>query len=424
MRTLEEVRPEAPVPPPPMKTRKERGPWYVALIILAVITVVAAMVVLTRDDEPSPSGSTDTTEQTSPTTAPLATTPQVRENTAIWPAPAADYAFATPREAAESFAVDFLGFRNPIVGEFQQGDSRSGEIEIRPIATGPVTTVLLRQLSGEDTLAVLGSATANIEITAPEAMASISSPVTVTGRAHAFEGNVNVRVWNDEGGIIGEGFVTGGGDEMRPFTGAISFETPGTPYGALLFVTHSAMDGSVWEAASFRVEFGTSTDVDAAACGGYRSPHPRLASDEMEVKAYFTCDADGDDGRVFPVYRAAEKSSGVLQAAIAVLLRGPNDAERNADVGSFFGIETAQLLRSVNITDGHAVVDFGDLRAVIPNASSSAGSARLLAELDATVFQFTPVKSVEYRLEGSCEAFSEWLQYGGCEPRTRGTSED
>jgi hypothetical protein len=65
------------------------------------------------------------------------------------------------------------------------------------------------------------------------------------------------------------------------------------------------------------------------------------------------------------------------------------------------------------------VVDFHDLRTVIPNASTSAGSGMLLAQLDATVFQFDSVSSVVYRIEGDCEAFNEWLQFGGCEPRVR-----
>ncbi len=60
------------------------------------------------------------------------------------------------------------------------------------------------------------------------------------------------------------------------------------------------------------------------------------------------------------------------------------------------------------------MVDVGDLRPLIPNASTSAGSEMLLAQLGATVFQFPTVASVEYRIEGSCDAFFEWLQRG-CE---------
>jgi hypothetical protein len=60
------------------------------------------------------------------------------------------------------------------------------------------------------------------------------------------------------------------------------------------------------------------------------------------------------------------------------------------------------------------VVDLGDLRSVIPNASTSTGSTLLLEQLNATVFQFSTAERVDYRLEGSCDAFFEWLQRG-CE---------
>jgi hypothetical protein len=63
-------------------------------------------------------------------------------------------------------------------------------------------------------------------------------------------------------------------------------------------------------------------------------------------------------------------------------------------------------------------VNFRDLRPVIPNASTSAGSQILLRELDATVFQFPSVRSVEYRINGSCAAFFEWLQLA-CAVRSR-----
>ena len=55
--------------------------------------------------------------------------------------------------------------------------------------------------------------------------------------------------------------------------------------------------------------------------------------------------------------------------------------------GSWFSSRTAGALRSESIDSvGHAVVDFEDLRPLIPNASSSAGSEMLLQELNAAVF--------------------------------------
>ena len=49
---------------------------------------------------------------------------------------------------------------------------------------------------------------------------------------------------------------------------------------------------------------------------------------------------------------------------------------------------------------------------LIPNATSSAGSEQLLSSLDSTVFRVPNVTAVEYRLNGSCDAFWEWLQRG------------
>ena len=48
--------------------------------------------------------------------------------------------------AARGFATDYVGFTDPIVGEFQQGDARSGEVPVQATVIGPITTVLVRQL--------------------------------------------------------------------------------------------------------------------------------------------------------------------------------------------------------------------------------------------------------------------------------------
>jgi hypothetical protein len=160
-------------------------------------------------------------------------------------------------DAARGFAVDFVGFVDPVVGPFQAGDSQSGEVEVRPNENGPVTTVLVRQLSGSDTWWVLGSATANIEVTSPAASASITSPVSVQGTSTAFEATVNVDVREDGNRTtIGTGAVMGGSSgEMGPFEGQITFSAPSADYGALVFYTLSPEDGHVLEASVLRVAF-------------------------------------------------------------------------------------------------------------------------------------------------------------------------
>lgn len=243
----------------------------VALVVaVAVIAALVAVLVWQSDGEdavtaptmteapatsaPATTASTAAPATESPTT--LAPAP-VDTSTAVFPYASGDVRYDDPVEAARGFAVDFLGFTDPMVGELMQGDARSGEVEVRPAADGPVTTVLVRRLGPDDTWWVLGSATADITVDAPATGDAITSPVTLIGSALAFEGNIEVEVRQD--GVrqpIGTGFVTGGGDVMRPFSGQVEFSTPYAEYGALVLLTTSAEDGRVWQAAVIRVRFG------------------------------------------------------------------------------------------------------------------------------------------------------------------------
>lgn len=98
------------------------------------------------------------------------------------------------------------------------------------------------------------------------------------------------------------------------------------------------------------------------------------------------------------------------EAALAELVRGPTAAERSAGLTSWFSDSTAGAIERVDQQGGVLIVDFRGLDRLIPGAGSSAGSAQLLASLDSTVFQFPSVDAVEYRLDGSCDAFWAWLQ--------------
>lgn len=79
--------------------------------------------------------------------------------------------------------MDYLGFDDPVVGQFFQGDSRSGEVEIRPVSGGPVTTVLLRQLGANDDWWVIGSVSAEITLDMPEVLEIVDTPLVVSGQA-------------------------------------------------------------------------------------------------------------------------------------------------------------------------------------------------------------------------------------------------
>ena len=176
---------------------------------------------------------------------------------AVWPLPDSDVRYSDPVEAARGFAVDYVGFVDPIVGDFAPGDLRSGEVAVRRTDPGPVTTVLVRQLGADDTWWVIGSATDNIVVEQPEALATVASPLVVSGQARAFEGTVDVQLRAD--GIddpLIEGFVTGsGGQDLGPFEGTFEFDDTDASAGALMLFTLSAEDGTVSEASVMRVFF-------------------------------------------------------------------------------------------------------------------------------------------------------------------------
>ena len=99
-----------------------------------------------------------------------------------------------------------------------------------------------------------------------------------------------------------------------------------------------------------------------------------------------------------------------LREVLAELVAGKR---ARAGEHTWFSPATSHVISSVTLDDaGHAVIDFHDLMPVIPNASSSAGSTMLLEELNTAVFSVPEVRTVEYRMAGSCDRFWNWLQYG------------
>jgi len=97
-------------------------------------------------------------------------------------------------------------------------------------------------------------------------------------------------------------------------------------------------------------------------------------------------------------------------ALVSTAVAGPTKAEQARGYGGWFSAKTAGHLNSVRIVHGVAFVDFRNFARDIPNASTSCGSALLLAQLDRTATQFLTVKHTVYSFNGSRHAFYEWLQ--------------
>ncbi len=243
-----------------------RNRWLIGVgAAAAVVALVVGAVVLSRDDDPevdtagttsttstsSTTTSTTTTEVTTTTTADTTVDPE----TTVFPDPLTSRRFDSPQPLVHAFATELLGYSSPVLGELQQGDARSGEIDLRPRPEGAVTTVLVRQME-DSTWFVLGAVVDSIQLTTPAAGATLTSPTALAGAASAFEGNVNVRLYAD-GTVdpIGQIFVTGRGDgELGDFTGELRFEVPaGAEHGVLVLSEASGEDGSTNAATVIRV---------------------------------------------------------------------------------------------------------------------------------------------------------------------------
>lgn len=232
----------------------------------AAVAIVVGVLALTDDDEstidtadtsttvPESSTTTTTTEPTTTTPSPPAV---VDPGPAVFPDPTTSRRFDDPVALARAFATDLLGFDDPLVSDFMQGDNRSGEVELRHFPQGNPTTVLVRQLE-DDTWFVIGAVVESIRLDEPEQGATIASPEVLRGAAYAFEGTVNVRLFVD--GVaepIAETFVTGSGDgQLGDFTGELTFDLPeGAEHGVLVLSEASAEDGSTDAATVIRVHF-------------------------------------------------------------------------------------------------------------------------------------------------------------------------
>ena len=228
-----------------------------AAIVIVLLTGLTAS--CSGSSKRATTPTTTSTRSTSTTTAGATSTtapPVLDSSTAVWPTAAGTRRFTDPVAAARSFATDYLKMVAPVVGAFRPGDSASGEVPIQATSRGPVTTVIVRRLGPGTSWWVLGSATPNIRLTEPAALATISSPVRLRGQSSAFEATVNFSVREDDNAhALAEGFTMGGSSQMGPFDTSVTYSPPKMPSGAIELYTISSESGHVQEATVIRVHF-------------------------------------------------------------------------------------------------------------------------------------------------------------------------
>ncbi len=153
---------------------------------------------------------------------------QVLDQPAIWPAP--DVVFATPEEAAADFvSAVLITDGDPALGDFRQGDLRSGEIPVLfagesgdldpPLQQG---LLFLRQIGPTDGWYVIGAVSDGVAIDTPSTLDQIpASTLTVSGEGRGFEGTLVVSAFppgDATAGIDREIGAGGAFDELEPYS--------------------------------------------------------------------------------------------------------------------------------------------------------------------------------------------------------------
>jgi spore germination protein GerM len=124
-----------------------------------------------------------------------------------------------------------------------------------------------------------------------------------------------------------------------------------------------------------------------------------------------------DCGLVYGVQRFIDPNVSVYEASLNQLFQGPTEAEKNQGFSSFFSNKTKNILKSVKVSGTTAYVNLTDIRTIIPNASSSCGSAQFLSSVEETLKHDRKITAVRYAIEGSPQDFYDWIQIG-CDQKT------
>lgn len=239
------------------KARTTRRGVFIGLAVAAALIVIVGAVVLLRDDgtqsvtvvpAASPSSSSavpSTSNATTSTTAPRASFFYASPH--VWPLESSSTTFATPQDAARSFAVDYLGMTNARVGEATTVDSPPGlpamTVDVFPNARSTARTAVSVVQSGPTGWVVIGANADEIVVDDPRPGGAIESPLSVSGRGTAFEGQLGLEVRSvGSANVVATGTaMTGSNGEIGPFSTTI--DPPATDQPLVLIVFEADASG-------------------------------------------------------------------------------------------------------------------------------------------------------------------------------------
>ncbi|HMO82366.1 MAG TPA: GerMN domain-containing protein [Pyrinomonadaceae bacterium] len=138
----------------------------------------------------------------------------------------------------------------------------------------------------------------------------------------------------------------------------------------------------------------------------------------MTIQVFFLNSANDpyfeDCHDVKPTPRTIAKTRSVARAALEELFKGATPEEEARGFVSLAPRETAGILKSINIKNGSAYINFNEIvYKQLGTATTSCGGG-FFTSIEATLKQFPTVKKVFYAIEGSPADFYEWVQVGEC----------
>lgn len=217
--------------------------------------------------------------------------------------------------------------------------------------------------------------------------ATLKSPFNFSGEARGwyFEGSFPVELLDGNGNRIVQGLAQAQGEWTTPgfvpFKGTLTFATPQTATGTLVFKVDNPSDMRQYD-----YEFRMPIKFD-------------LTNPTIEVKVLFSNqhDADTDCGASQSFTRIIPKTSATARAALTELLKGPTDYEKNV-LGAFTSINPGVKIQSLTIQSGTARADFDSTLEFQVGGSCRVSAIR--SQIINTLKQFSTVQNVIISIDG------------------------
>ena len=246
-----------------------------ALVVLgvaaALAVVIGAVTLVGRDGggkkvnvttDTSTTASTPTTPTTPTTSSPTTTTTPTSISvvpsptyTAIWPFDPGQ-AFATPEQAAKTFAVDYLGMTLATVGSKQGYTGEVTGVEIFPNDRSTTRTVVQTTRDATGHWVVIGAAADEIQIDQPAVGAPLTSPLEVSGQSTAFEAQIalELRPHGTTESVAAATAMGGSNGEMGPFSTTITPPSTDEPLVLIVYEADASDRGKMTKATVIPLE--------------------------------------------------------------------------------------------------------------------------------------------------------------------------